>query len=161
MTSDPRTRRPHPFPRGVAIARSLLLIESSWWLLLGILLVVGGVIVVRGGSGLPGIVDDPAGDPRIGGWVVGLGVVIVMLGSWGLWTAWSMRRLTRTTSVSALLYCVVWIALGALWVRMATTPIPGITTVTVNAVIFIGMVAPSSSRAALRRSMRTGFPSDV
>jgi hypothetical protein len=47
-----------------------------------------------------------------------------------------------------LLFCLVWIAVGLLLVRIATTPIPGIVTVGVNAAIFIGLVAPSSSRAA-------------
>ena len=104
--------RAAPFPRGVAIARLLLGIESAWWLLLGTLLVVGGLIVLRGGSGLPGIVNDPPGDPPIGGWVVGVGIVIATMGGWGLWTVGSRWLLTRTMFISALLFCVVWIAIG-------------------------------------------------
>lgn len=160
VTSD-RIKRASPLPRGVAIARLLLSIESASWLLLGTLLVVGGLIVLSGGSGLPGIVNDPAGEPPIGGWAVGLGIVIAMIGGWGLWTAWSMRRLTRTVSISALVFCVVWIAIGALWVRIATTPTPGIVTVTLNAAIFIGLVAPLSSRAGFRRNTTTGVAGDV
>ncbi len=149
LTDRPRAA---PIPRGVAIARLLLGIESVWWLLLGTLLVVGGLIVLRGGSGLPGIVNDPPGDPPIGGWVVGVGIVIAMMGGWGLWTVGSRWLLTRTMFISALLFCVVWIAIGVLFVRIATTPIPGTVTVTVNAVIFIALVSPSSSRATFRRT---------
>lgn len=153
--------RAAPFPRGVAIARLLLGIESAWWLLLGTLLVVGGLIVLRGGSGLPGIVNDPPGDPPIGGWVVGVGIVIATMGGWGLWTVGSRWLLTRTMFISALLFCVVWIAIGVLFVRIATTPIPGIVTVTVNAVIFIALVSPSSSRATFRRTTTNSVGGDV
>lgn len=153
--------RAAPFPRGVAIARLLLGIESAWWLLLGTLLVVGGLIVLRGGSGLPGIVNDPPGDPPIGGWVVGVGIVIATMGGWGLWTVGSRWLLTRTTFISALLFCVVWIAIEVLFVRIATTPIPGIVTVTVNAVIFIALVSPSSSRATFRRTTTNSVGGDV
>ncbi len=153
--------RAAPFPRGVAIARLLLGIESAWWLLLGTLLVVGGLIVLRGGSGLPGIVNDPPGDPPIGGWVVEVGIVIATMGGWGLWTVGSRWLLTRTMFISALLFCVVWIAIGVLFVRIATTPIPGIVTVTVNAVIFIALVSPSSSRATFRRTTTNSVGGDV
>jgi hypothetical protein len=156
VTSDRRTRRPSPLPRGVAIARLLLSIESAWWLVVSTLLIVGGLIVLSGGSGLPGIVNDPAGDPPIGGWAVGVGIVAALTAGWGLWTGWSMRRLTRGISISALVYCVVWIVVGLLLVRIATTPIPGIVAVTVNAVIFVGLLAPSSSRATFRRTTTTG-----
>jgi hypothetical protein len=60
-----------------------------------------------------------------------------------------------------LLFCLVWIAVGLLLVRIATTPIPGIVTVGVNAAIFIGLVAPSSSRAAFRRTTTTDVGDDV
>jgi hypothetical protein len=160
LTSDRRTRRAPPYARGVAIARLLLSIESAWWLLLGTLLVVGGSIVLSGGTGLPGIVNDPVGDPQIGGWAIGVGIVIAAIAGWGLWTGWSMRRLTRSVAISVLLFCVIWIAVGLLLVRIATTPIPGIVTVAVNAVVFIGLVAPSSSRAAFRGTTTTGVAGD-
>jgi len=153
VTSDRPKRREPSVPRGVAIALVLLSIESAGWMLLGTLLVVGGVIVLCGGSGLPGIVNDP-----IGGWVVGVGIVIAMIGGWGLLTGWSMRQPSRSISISVLLFCGAWIAVGVLLVRIATTPIPGIVTITVNAVVFIALLAPSSSRATFHRTTITASP---
>ncbi len=119
-------------------------------MLLGTLLVVGGLIVLSGGTGLPGIVNDPAGDPPISGWVVGAGLLIVVIACWGVWTAWSMRRLTRRGYISALLFCGLWVVLGVVWVRIASTPLPGLVVTVVNAVILGGLVASSASRAAFR-----------
>jgi hypothetical protein len=93
-------------------------------MLVGTLLVVGGLVVLSGGSGLPGIVNDPVGDPPIGEWVVGAGTVIALIASWGMWTGWSMRRLTRGPYISALLFCGVWIILGLLRASIATSPVP-------------------------------------
>jgi hypothetical protein len=139
-----------PIPGAVKVARLLLRIESAVWMILGTLLIVGGLIVLSGGSGLPGIVNDPTGDPPIGGWVVGLGVLVAVIASWGIWTAWSMRHLTRGALVSALLFCGAWIVLGLIWITIATTVIPGMITITLNGVILVGLVGPSSSRAAFR-----------
>jgi hypothetical protein len=161
VSSEGGTWPPPPIPRGVTIARLLLSIESAGWMLLGTLLVVGGLIVLGGGSGLPGIVNDPAGDPPIGGWVVGVGIVIAVIAGWGLWTGWSMRRRTTGVYLSALVFCGVWIVLGQLLVTIATTPIPGIVTVTLNAAILVGLVAPSSSRDAFRGAKMTGNVSDA
>lgn len=112
-------------------------------MVLGALLVVGGLIVLAGGSGIPGVVNDPAGDPPLGGWIVGTGLLVAVIASWGLWTAWSMRRSTRGARISALIYCGTWMVLGVIWLRIATTPIPGIVVIVVNAAILAGLVAPS------------------
>lgn len=124
--------------------------QSAGWMLVGALLVIGGLIVLSGGSGLPGIVNDPAGDPPLGGWIVGSGLLVAVVASWGIWTGLSMRRLTRRSYICALIFCGIWIVLGAVWVRIATTPIPGIVVIVMNAFILVGLVAPSSSRAAFR-----------
>jgi hypothetical protein len=147
-----------PVPLAVRAARFLLRIESAGWLLLGTLAIVGGLILLRGGSGLPGIVhsSDPGFGPPIGRLTIGVGVGTTVIASWGLWTGWSMRRLTRGAYVSALLFCGVWIVLGVLWLSIATTPIPGTVTIMLNAVILFGLVAPSSSRAAFRGITETG-----
>ena len=149
MTSEDRLSSPS-IPGAVRVARLLLRIESAGWMFLGALLTVGGLIVLSGGSGLPGIVDDPVGDPPLGGWVVAAGMVIAVIASWGLWTGWSMRRLSRGAYVSALLFCGVWIVLGLLWVRIASTAIPGTVTIALNAVILVGLAAPPRSRTAFR-----------
>ncbi len=119
-------------------------------MLLGVLLVVGGLVVLSGGTGLPGIVNDPAGDPPIGGWVVGAGLLIALIACWGVWTARAMRRLTGGAYISALLFCGLWVVLGVVWVRIASTPLPGMVDIVVNAVILGGLVASSASRAAFR-----------
>jgi hypothetical protein len=119
-------------------------------MVLGALLVVGGLIVLAGGSGLPGVVNDPAGDPPLGGWVVGAGLLIAVIASWGFWTSWSMRKLTRGARISTLIFCGTWMVLGVIWIRIATTPLPGMVVIAVNAAILVGLVAPSSSRAAFR-----------
>jgi hypothetical protein len=150
VRSAERSSASRPIPGALRVARLLFWIQSAGWMLLGALLVVGGLIVLSGGSGLPGIVNDPAGDPPIGGWAFGSGIVITVIASWGIWTGWSMRRLTGGAYISALLFCGVWIVLGVVWVTIATTPIPGIVVTAVNVVILVGLIGPSSSRAALR-----------
>lgn len=147
-----------PIPLAVRAARFLLRIESAGWLLLGTLAIVGGLIVLKGGSGLPGIVQssDPGFGPPIGRLTLGVGIVITVIASWGLWTGWSMRRLTRGAYISALLFCGVWIVLGVFWLSIATTPIPGMVTIMLNAVILLGLGAPSSSRAAFRGITEAG-----
>lgn len=148
VRSAERSSASRPLPGALRVARLLFWIQSSGWMLLGALLVVGGLIVLSGGSGLPGIVNDPVGDPPIGGWAVGSGIVITVIANWGIWAGWSMRRPTRGAYISALFFCGVWIVLGVVWVTLATTPIPGMVVIAVNAVILVGLVAPSSSRAA-------------
>lgn len=152
MTLVGRSSASPPIPGAVRVARFLLRIEGAAWMLLGTLLIVGGLIVLSGGSGLPGIVNDPVGDPPVGGWVVGAGTVIAVIASWGMWPGWSMRRLTRGSYISALVFCGLWIVLGLLWLSIATSPIPGVVTITVNAVILVGLAGPSPSRAAFRGS---------
>jgi len=158
VISEDASLSPPPIPGAVRIARILLGVENAAWLLLGTLLIVGGVIVLSGGIGIPGIVhiDDPGFAPGIGQLTLGAGAVIAVMAAWGLWTGWSMRRLTRGAYISALLFCAVWIVLGLVWVSIATTPIPGAVTITLNAVILVGLGAPSSSRAAFRGSTETG-----
>lgn len=148
LRSAARSSAARPIPVALRVARLLFWIHSAGWTLLGALLVVGGLIALSGGSGLPGIVNDPVGDPPIGGWAVGSGLVITVIAGWGIWTGWSMRRLTTGAYISALLFCGVWIVLGVVWVSIATTPIPGMVVITVNAVILVGLVAPPASRAA-------------
>lgn len=149
---------PPPIPGAVRVARLLLWIESLTWLLLGTLLLVGGVIVLSGGIGIPGIVhiDDPGFAPGIGRLTLGAGMVVAVMASWGIFTGWSMQRLTKRTYGSALLFCGVWIVLGFVWISIATTPIPGTATIALNTVILVGLVAPSSSRAAFRGRTKTG-----
>jgi hypothetical protein len=148
VRSAERSASPRPLPGALRVARLLFWIQSSVWMLLGVLLVVGGLNVLTGGNGLPGIVNDPVGDPPIGGWAVGSGIVITVIASWGIWTGWSMRRPTRAAYISALVFCGVWTVLGMVWVTIATTPIPGGVVMAMNAVILVGLVAPSSSRVA-------------
>ena len=128
-----------PTPAALIAARALFWIQSAGWMVLGALLVVGGLIVLAGGSGIPGVVNDPAGDPPLGGWVVGTGLLVAVIASWGLWTAWSMRRPNRGARISALIYCGTWLVLGVVWIRIATTPIPGIAVIAVNAAILVGL----------------------
>ena len=158
VASEERPLSSSPIPGAVRIARFLLRIESVGWLFLGTLLIVGGLIVLRGGSGLPGVVhnDDPGFAPGIGRLTISLGLVIAAIAGWGIWTGWWLRRLTKGAYISALLFCAVWIVLGLVWVTIATTAIPGMVTVTVNAVILVGLAAPSSSRAAFRGLTETG-----
>jgi hypothetical protein len=148
LRSAARSSASRPMPGALRVARLLFWIQSAAWMLLGALLVVGGLIVLSGGSGLPGIVNDPVGDPPIGGWAIGSGIVITVIASWGIGTGWSMRRLTRGAYISALLFCGVWIVLGVVWMSIATTPIPGIVVITVNVVILVVFVAPPASRTA-------------
>lgn len=157
MISEDGSLSPPPIPGAVRIARILLGVENAAWLLLGTLLIVGGAIVLSGGIGIPGIVhiDDPGFAPNIGTLTLVLGMVIVVMAGWGIRTGWSMRRLTRGAHISALLFCTVWIVLGLVWISVATTPIPGAVTITLNAVILLGLVAPSS-RAAFRGPTETG-----
>jgi hypothetical protein len=150
VTTEDRSWASPPIPGAIKVARILLRIESAVWMILGTLLIIGGLIVLRGGSGLPGIVNDPTGDPPIGGWVVGVGVLVAVMASWGIWTGWSMRHLTRGAFISALLYCGALIVLGLIWISIATSLIPGMITVTLNGVILIGLAGPASSRAAFR-----------
>jgi uncharacterized membrane protein len=141
-----------PIPGAVRAARVLLRIESAVWLVFGTLLIIGGVIVLGGGSGVPGIVnnDDPGFAPSIGRLALGLGVVMAVTGCWGVWTDRSMRWPARGNYLSALLFCAVWIIVGLVWVVIATTPIPGLVAITLNAVILVSLAVPSSSRAAFR-----------
>jgi hypothetical protein len=148
MRSDERASASRPTHGALSVARWLFWIQSAAWMLLGALILIGGVIVLAGGSGLPGIVNAPAGDPPIGGWVVGAGLLTALIASWGIRTGWSMRRPTRGAYISALVFCGTWIVLGIVWICIATTPIPGIVVIAVNALILVGLVAPSSSRAA-------------
>lgn len=145
-------RKTAPIPLVVRVSRALLLTESLVWMLLGPLLIVGGAIVLRGASGLPRLVNDPVGDPPIGGWVVAVGIVIAGIASWGASTGWSMRRRTRGAYVSALLFVGVWIVLGLVWIVIASSPLPGLITATVSSVILVGLAAPSSFRSRLRRA---------
>ncbi len=138
MTSENRSQASTPSPDAVRVARVLLWIESVAWMLIGILLVMGGLIVLSGGSGLAGVVSDPVGDPRIGGWVVGTGIVIGVIAIWGVGTVWAMRRQTRAPYTSALLFSGVWIVLGIFWIVIGSTPIPGVLTIAVNLVILFG-----------------------
>jgi hypothetical protein len=151
VTSEDGELSQPPIPGAVRVARLLLWIESLGWLLLGTLLIVGGVIVLSGGIGIPGIVhiDDPGFAPGIGTLTLGAGMVIAAMAGWGLWTGWSMRQPTRGAYISALLFCAVWIVIGLVWVTVATTPIPGAITITLNGVILVALVTPSASRAAL------------
>ncbi len=116
-------------------------------MVIGALLVIGGVIVLAGGNGLPGFVNDPAGDPPLGGVVVGVGMLVTVIATWGLWTAWSMRRPTKGARISELIYCGTWTILGVIWIRIATTAIPGFVVIAVNAAILVGLLVPSPSRA--------------
>jgi len=141
-----------PVPGAVRAARLLLRIESAVWLVLGTLLIVGGLIVLNGGGGVPGLVhsDEPGFALGIGRLTVGLGGLVAVLASWGIWTGWAMRRLTTGVFISAVLYCAVWIVVGLVWVSIATTPIPGMITLIVNAAILLGLAGWSSSRRAFR-----------
>jgi hypothetical protein len=136
----------------VRVARFLLLIESGAWLLLGTLVIVSSLLLLSGASGdTVGVITNV--EPGFGaiGWIfLGLGVVLAVIASWGIWAWWSMRRLTRGAYVSALLFGAAWIVLGLVWVRFATTPIPGMVTITVNALILVGLAGTPSSRAAFR-----------
>jgi hypothetical protein len=158
VTSEDGSLSPPPIPGAVRVARLLLGIENAAWLLLGTLLIVGGVIVLSGGIGIPGIVhiDDPGFAPGIGQLTLGAGAVIAVMAGWGIWTGWSMRRLTRGAYISALLFCAVWIVLGLVWISIATTPIPGAVTITLNALILGGLAGPPSSRAAFLGRSETG-----
>jgi hypothetical protein len=138
-----------PAPAALRAARALFWIQSAGWMVLGALLVVGGLIVLAGGNGIPGVVNDPAGDPPLGGWVVGTGLLVAVIASWGLWIAWSMRRETRGARISALIYCAIWMILGVIWICIATSPIPGFVVIAVNAAILVGLLAPSSWRAGV------------
>jgi hypothetical protein len=150
VTTEDRSRASTPVPGAIKVARILLRIESAVGIVLGMLLIVGGLIVLSGGSGLPGIVNDPTGDPPIGGWVVGVGVLVAVVAIWGTWTGWSMRHLTRGAFISALLFCGALIVLGLIWISIATSLIPGTITITLNGVILVGLAGPASSRAAFR-----------
>ena len=141
-----------PIPGAVRAARVLLLIESGAWLLLGTVVMVSSLLLLSGASGdTVGVITSvEPGFGRIGWIFLGLGVVIAVIASWGIWSWRSMRRLTRGAYMSALLYGAAWICLGLVWVRFATSPIPGIVIITVNAMLIFGLTGPSSSRAAFR-----------
>lgn len=155
MRSDDQSPSPQPMPIPVRFASVFVRIESVAWMLLGTLLIVGGLIVLDGGSGLPGIVNDPVGDPPIGAWAVGVGIAIAVMASWGMWTGWSMRRRSRGSYVSALLFCAVWILLGLVWISIATSLIPGVVTILVNVGILVALATPPS-RSAFRMAAEAG-----
>jgi hypothetical protein len=150
VTTEDRSCASPTIPGAIKVARILLRIESAVWMILGTLLIVGGLIVLSGGSGLPVIVNAPTDDPPIGGWGLGVGVLVAVIASWGIWTGWSMRHLTRGTFISALLFCGAWIVFGLIWISIATSLIPGMITITLNGVILVGLAGPASSRAAFR-----------
>lgn len=139
-------------PGAVRVARFLLLIESGAWLLLGTSVIVSSLFLLSGASGdTVGVIAKVEPGFRAIGWIfLGLGVVLVVIASWGIWSWLSMRRLTRGPYISALLFGAAWICLGLVWVRFATTPIPGMVTITVNVVMLFGLAGPSSSRGAFR-----------
>lgn len=135
------------------LARALLWAESVTWTVLGVLLVAGGLVVLSGGTGLPGVVnvDDPGFGHGIGLWSVAVGTGVVLMGGWGIWSSVALRRSERAARVSALVYCAVWTLLGAVWIVVATTPIPGAVTVIANLVILVGCVAWRRAPAASSR----------
>lgn len=134
------------------LARALLWIESSAWVLLGALLIAGGLIVLRGGTGIPGVVnvDEPGFGSVIAGWAVGAGAAMLGAGAWGIWTARAVRRRAGVARSNALAFCCLWIILGLVWIVVATTPIPGAVTIVVNALILSGFIGRSPSPDARR-----------
>ncbi|MFZ0128647.1 MAG: hypothetical protein WB808_12145 [Candidatus Dormiibacterota bacterium] len=134
------------------LARVLLWIESAAWVLLGALLIAGGLIVLRGGTGLPGVVnvDEPGFGSVVAGWAVGAGAAMVGAGSWGIWTARAVHRGAAAARTNALVFCCLWIVLGLVWIVVATTPIPGAVTIVVNALILSGFILRSPSAATGR-----------
>ena len=133
------------------MARGLLWAESAAWTILGALLVAGGLVVLSGGTGLPGVVnvDESGFGHGIGLWAVAVGIGLLVMGGWGIWSSVTLRRSDRAARVSALAYCGVWAVLGAVWIVVATTPIPGAVTVIVNLLILVGCLtwlwAPAAS----------------
>ena len=150
-----------PIPGGLGVARALIRLESAGWLILGSALLVSGVMVLRGGGGVPGVIrlGDPGYAWAIGRLAVGVGAVLLALGIWGLWTSWSRRVATRAGYLSALLYSAVGLGLALWWIRLATTPIPGVVTLTINLAIWVGLVGSRSSRATIRRVPAEGAAS--
>jgi len=132
------------------LARALLWAESAAWTILGALLVAGGLVVLSGGTGLPGVVnvDESGFGHGIGVWAVAVGIGVLVMAGWGIWSSVALRRSDRAARVSALVYCAVWIVLGAVWIVVATTPIPGAVTVIVNVLILIGCLRWSRAPAA-------------
>lgn len=131
------------------LARVLLWAESVVWAILGVLLIAGGLVVLGGGAGLPGVVnvDEPGFGHGIGLWAVAIGIGVLLMSGWGLWTGVALWRNRRAARVSALVYCAVWTMLGAVWIVAATTPIPGAVTVIVNVLILVGCLAWSPAPA--------------
>ncbi|MFZ0995293.1 MAG: hypothetical protein WAO09_04850 [Candidatus Dormiibacterota bacterium] len=139
-------------PGAVRAARFLLLLESGVWLLLSTVVILSSLLLLSGASGdSVGVITNV--EPGMGpvGWIIlGVGLVLAVIAGWGIWSWRSMRRLTRGAYISAVLFGAAWICLGLVWVRYATTPIPGMAIITVNAVMLVGLAGPSSSRAAFR-----------
>jgi hypothetical protein len=134
------------------VARVLLWIESSAWVLLGALLIAGGLIVLRGGTGLPGVinVDEPGFGNVIASCAVGAGAAMLGAGVWGIWTSRAVRRGAAAARTNALAFCCLWIILGLVWIVVATTPIPGAVTIIINALILSGFIGRSPSPATRR-----------
>ena len=150
-----------PIPGALGVARALVRLESAGWLILGSLLLVSGLMVLQGGGGVPGVIrlEDPGYASAIGRLAVGVGVVLLALASWGLWTGWSNRLVTRAGYLSALLYSAVWLGLALLWIRLATTPIPGVVALIINLAILAGVVGSPSFRDAIRLAPAAGAAS--
>jgi hypothetical protein len=131
------------------LARVLLWAESVVSAILGVLLVAGGLVVLGGGAGLPGVinVDEPGFGHGIGLWAVAIGIGVLVMSGWGIWTGVGLRRNRRAARVSAFVYCAVWILIGAVWIVAATTPIPGAVTAIVNVLILVGFLAWSRASA--------------
>lgn len=140
---------------------ALIRLESAGWLILGSALLVSGVMVIQGGGGVPGVIrlEDQGYAWAIGRLAVGVGAVLLALGTWGLWTSWSKRVATRPGYLSALIYSAVGLGLALWWIRLATTPIPGVVTLTINLAIWLGLVGSRSSRATIRRVPAEGAAS--
>ncbi|MHB8395510.1 MAG: hypothetical protein ACYDC5_13685 [Candidatus Dormibacteria bacterium] len=142
----------------VRVASRFLLVYSAAWLALGVVLVVGGLNLLNGGTGLLGLVssDEPGFAPAISSLPIGLGVLVLLTATWGLWAARAMRRLSKGGYISALLLSAGGFVVGVAWATIATTPIPGVITCLANGSLLLGLAVPAAVREEFKGPVAAG-----
>jgi hypothetical protein len=64
--------------------------------------------------------------------------------------------LTTGADIDPLLFCMVWIVIGLVWIRVATSPTPGMVTITANAALTLLHAAVRGWPVAASRNIHGG-----
>lgn len=100
--------------------------------------------------------DEPGFAPGISSLPIGLGVLVLLTASWGLWAARAVRRLSKGGYISALLLSAGGFVVGLAWATIATTPIPGVITCLANGSLLLGLAMPAAVREEFKGPVAAG-----